>query len=50
MLATRPPIDLPPIITAPPRGSSATAARYSSISRSAFGGGLREPPSRRAAM
>ena len=33
-----------------PAGTAATAARYSSIRRSARGGGFLEPPSRRAAM
>ena len=49
-LATRPPIDLPPISTGAPVGQRRDGGRYSSIRRSAFGGGLREPPCRRAAM
>ena len=43
MLATRPPIDLPPMTSRPGAASSATAARYSGISVSARGGGRRTP-------
>ena len=51
MLATRPPIDLPPMISrAGGAASAATAARYSGISVSARGGGLRPAAVRRLAM
>ncbi len=50
MLATRPPIDLPPMTSGPFAPSAATAASNSGISVSAFGGGLRLPSERRAAI
>ena len=50
MLATRPPIDLPPMISGPRALSAAIAARYSGQSVSARGGGLRLADVRRLAM
>ena len=49
MAATRPPIDLPPMISFPGASSASIAARYSGASVSALGGGLRAPE-RLAAM
>ncbi len=49
-LATRPPIDLPPMMSGAPAGTSAAAARYSSISPSALGTRPRVPVSLRRAM
>ena len=50
MLATRPPIDLPPMMRRPDAPRPATADRYSAISVSARGGGLRPASVRRLAI
>ncbi len=48
MEATRPPRDLPPIMSGRDPRRASTAARYSSSSASALGGGLRAPVLRAA--
>ena len=47
--ATRPPIDLPPMISGWLQAAASTASMYSALRLSALGGGLRKPD-RRAAM